>query len=124
MFKTIAILRSLELLYTKSTLRVSLPDVQLKAVFDHSSSSSKLDYYEYLNQCRRKMNIGFGVSVETNVGEGMLFRMSSGKYQSSLKTLNISLFLNFTNSSTFHLLIHLLSNFPGYLMVQGYIYVE
>ena len=30
-FKTIAILRSLELLYTRSTLRVGLPDVWLKA---------------------------------------------------------------------------------------------
>ena len=31
LFKTIAILRSLELLYTKSTLRIGLPDVWLKA---------------------------------------------------------------------------------------------
>ena len=35
-----------------------------------------IDYYEYLNQCGGKINLGFGVSVEKkNVGEGMFFRM-------------------------------------------------
>ena len=52
---------------------------------DYYSSSSKLDYCEYLNQCREKINLTFDVSIETNVGEGMFFRMSSGKYQSFLK---------------------------------------
>ena len=49
-FKTIEILRSLELLYMRSTLRVDLSDVflELRQFADHFSSSS-LDYYEYLN---------------------------------------------------------------------------
>ena len=52
---------------------------------DHFSSTSKLAYYKSLNQCREKSSLAFDVSIETNVREGILFRLSSGKYQSFLK---------------------------------------
>ena len=54
-----------------------------------------LDYYEYLNQCREKAKLAFGVWIETNVGEGMLFRMSSGKYRLFLKISKYFTFLEF-----------------------------
>ena len=62
---------------------------------DHFSSSSELDYYECLHQCKGKTNLGFGMSIETNVGESMLFRMSSGKCQSFPKILKYFTFSEF-----------------------------
>ena len=56
---------------------------------DHFSSSSKLDYYEWLNHCREKTNPAVEVTIETNVEEGMVFRMPSGKYQSFRENLEI-----------------------------------
>ena len=47
---------------------------------DHFSSSSKLDDNESLDQCKEITNLAFDVSTETNVEEGMLFHMPSGKY--------------------------------------------
>ena len=46
---------------------------------DHFSSSSKLNYYESLNQCREKTNLAFDMSVDTNVEQGMFSRTPSGK---------------------------------------------
>ena len=65
------------------------------------------------------------MSVERNVGEGMLFRMSLGKHESFLKILNISLFLNFHEQFNFGSTDPPVLKIPRlFTWFNGYIYVE
>ena len=58
------ILRTLELLYARSALRMGLSDVWLMAaLLTNFFSCSKLVYYESLNKCRGKTNLAFDMQL-------------------------------------------------------------